>query len=112
MKSREQEEYLPILEEIAAGLSERAGFTYGEVRPLLLDRNLSPQIAWPVFRKRFLQVVERRKRQQGHVYRVKDLRGPDELLDQPLSAAQQRDAPQLRSVSSPETLPQPQHCLS
>ncbi len=90
MKRNGQREDWPVLETIAAELSGREAFTYGDVRPILLEHSLSPQIAWPVLRKQYLQVVERRTRQKGHVYRVKDRRateGPCDSLPFPQNQA-------------------------
>ena len=62
--------YLPALEGIVAVLAQHETFTYKQVLPLLLDHGLSSQVVWPIMRKRYLEIVERRSRQQGHVYRV------------------------------------------
>ena len=62
--------YLPALEGIVAILAQHDTFTYKQVLPLLLDRSLSSQVVWPVMRKRYLEIVERRTRRQGHIYRV------------------------------------------
>ena len=68
--------YLPALEGIVAILAQHDTFTYKQVLPLLLDRGLSSQVVWPVMRRhlrwriRYLEIVERRTRRQGHVYRV------------------------------------------
>lgn len=85
--------YFPILETIARELSGREAFTYGDVRPILLEHSLSPQIAWPVLRKKYLQVVERRARQKGHVYRVKGRREAERPLDHPPSTQNQAGEP-------------------
>ncbi len=71
MRANSQDEYLPILQGIAAALATRERITYSDVRPLILERGLSPQIVWPVMRKNYLEVVEKRPRSQGHIYRVK-----------------------------------------
>ena len=62
--------YLPALQGIVEILAQQDTFTYKQVLPLLLDRGLSSQVVWPVLRKRYLEIVERRTRAQGHVYRV------------------------------------------
>ncbi|MBI4789306.1 MAG: hypothetical protein HY782_19925 [Chloroflexi bacterium] len=68
--------YLPALEGIVEILSRQDTFTYKQVLPLLLDRGLSSQVVWRVMRRhlqwrlRYLEIVERRTRQQGHVYRA------------------------------------------
>ena len=93
MKRNGQGEYWPVLEAIAGELSGREAFTYGDIRPILLEHSLSPQIAWPVLRKQYLQVVERRSRQKGHVYRVKPRRDAEGPLDHPPSAQNQVGQP-------------------
>ena len=62
--------YLPTLEGIVAILAQHETFTYKQMLPLLTECGLASQIVWPVIRKRYLEIVERRTRAQGHVYRV------------------------------------------